>query len=116
MTPRARIAYGSALAGYFGLVALLMLWYTVIAPSQRFPTALILIIVVMPLMLPLRGLLHGRPSACTWAAYLSLFYFVHGVTEAAAGPAERALASAEIVTSLLLFFGAALYVRFVNRD
>ena len=89
---RTRIAYGSVLTGYFGLLTLLMLWNTVIAPSQRFPIALTLIVSVLPLMLPLRGLLHGRPVACTWAAYLSLFYVVHGIVEAAAAPGVRFLA------------------------
>ena len=112
MTTRTCIAYGCALTGYFGLLTLLLLWNTVIAPSSRFPVAMILIIVVMPLMMPLRGLLHGRPAACTWAAYLSLFYFVHGVVETAGGPQERLLAGIEIAASLLLFFGAVFYVRF----
>ena len=112
MITRTRIAYAATLTGYFGLLTLLMLWNTVLAPSSRFPIAMILIISVIPLMIPLRGLLHGRPAACTWAAYLSLFYFVHGVMEAAAGPQERLLASLEIAASLLLFFGAVFYVRF----
>lgn len=109
-----RIAYGSVLTGYFGLLTLLMLWNTVIAPSQRFPVAITLIISVLPLMLPLRGLLHGRRTACAWAAYLSLFYFVHGIVEAAAGPGVRFLAGLEIAASLLLFFGAVFYVRFLK--
>ena len=116
MSTRTRVAYGAALTGYFGLLTLLMLWNTVLAPSSHFPVAMMLIILVMPLMLPLRGLLHGRPGACTWAAYLSLFYFVHGVVEAAAGPQERLLASLEIATSLLLFFGAVFSVRFSKNE
>jgi len=116
VTARTRIAYGCALTGYFSLLTLLMLWNTVIAPSPRVPVAMILILSVMPLMIPLRGLLHGRPGACTWAAYLSLFYFVHGVMEAAAGPQERLLASLEIAASLLLFFGAVFYVRFFKTE
>ena len=114
MITRTRIAYGAALTGYFGLLTLLMLWNTVLAPSSRFPVAMILIISVIPLMIPLRGLLHGRPAACTWAAYLSLFYFVHGIVEVAAGPQERLLAGIEIAASLLLFFGAVFYVRFLK--
>jgi uncharacterized membrane protein len=111
---RCTIAYSVALGGYFSLLALLLLWPTVLAPVQRLPVALLLMVSLLPLMLPLRGLLHGRPSACTWAAYLSLFYFVHGVLEVAASPEQRLLGSIEIIGSLLLFFGAVFYVRFAR--
>ncbi|MEN8259191.1 MAG: DUF2069 domain-containing protein [Pseudomonadota bacterium] len=111
MTGRLRFAYSAAIAGYFGLFSLLMLWNTVLAPSTRLPVALVLIFVVLPLLMPMRGMLHGRPRSCAWAAYLSLAYLVHGITEFAAGPDQRLYAGLEIATSVLLFFGAAFYVR-----
>ena len=111
MTNQIRFAYASVITGYFGLITLIMLWHTILSPSQRFPIALTLIISVVPLLFPLRGLLYNQANAITWAAYLSLFYFIHGVMEAAAEPAERLLAVLEIVLSLTLFFGATFYLR-----
>jgi uncharacterized membrane protein len=104
-----------ALAGFLGLFALLMLWHTILAPSGRFPVALMLLFTVTPLLLPMRGLLAGNPKSCAWAAYISLFYFIHGSAEAYASATERLYAAVEILLSLLLFFGAALYVRFSKQ-
>jgi uncharacterized membrane protein len=100
-----------ALAGFFGLFALLMLWPTVLTESSRFPVAMILILSVTPLLLPMRGLLHGRRKSCAWAAYISLIYVIHGTAEAYVNPAERPLALLEILFSLMLFMGATFYVR-----
>ena len=101
-----------ALAGFFGLFALLMLWNTVLAPSSRFPVALVLLLTVTPLLLPMRGLLSRNTKSCAWAAYISLGYFIHGSAEAYINADERLYASLETVFSLMLFLGATLYVRF----
>lgn len=104
-----------ALAGFLGLFVLLMLWGTVLAPSSRFPVAMILLITVAPLLLPMRGLLAADRKGCAWSAYLSLLYFVHGCGEAYASADERLYAGLEILFSLMLFFGSTLYIRFAGK-
>ncbi len=104
-----------AVTGFVGLFALLMLWPTVLSPVTNFPVAWILLVSVTPLLLPMRGLLAKRPKACAWAAYISLAYFIHGSVEAYSNPAQRPYALLEVVFSLLLFFGAALYLRTRNH-
>ena len=108
-----KFSYRIALTGYFLLLSLLLSWPTWIAPPQRLPVALILIISVIPLLFPLRGLLYGRPSAFTWAAYLSLFYFVHAVTEAGAleGFRDTFAVGLELSASTLLFCGTVGYLK-----
>ncbi|MGZ8165716.1 MAG: DUF2069 domain-containing protein [Methylobacter sp.] len=103
-----------ALAGFFGLFALLMLWNTLLTPFSKFPVALILLITVTPLLLPMRGLLNCKPKSCAWAAYISLIYFLHGSVEAYANPSERLYALLEIMLSLMLFLGSTLYVLFAE--
>jgi uncharacterized membrane protein len=104
--------YSLALTGFFGLFALLMLWHTMLSPSPHFPIALVLLVTVTPLLLPMRGLLAGRPKSCAWAAYVSLIYFIHGSAEAYINNSEQLYAVLEILLSLMLFFGATFYVRF----
>ena len=111
MTLQAKHCHAIALAGFFGLFVLLMLWHTQFAPSVRFPVALVLLVTVTPLLLPMRGLLHGNTKSCAWAAYVSLIYFIHGSAEAYVNSAERLYAMLEIVLSLMLFLGATFYVR-----
>ena len=107
--------YIVALTGYFGLFALLMLWNTVLEPPSRFPVALRLLITVTPLLLPLRGFLDRNPKSCSWMAYISLAYFIHGTIEAYVNTNGRLYPSLEIIFSLMLFFGARLYVRFAGK-
>ncbi len=113
MTITQEFCYRIALTGYFLLLILLLSWPTLISPPPRLPVALVLIISVIPLLFPLRGLLYGRASSFNWAGYLSVVYFIHAVTEA--GAVERLrdglAVGMEFTASLLLFFGAVCYLK-----
>lgn len=102
--------YYAALVGFFGLFLLLMAWHTVLTPTSKLPTALLLMISVGPLLLPFKGLLNRNLKSCTWMTYLSLPYFGHGVIEAYVNQSQRPYALLEVLFSLLLCFGAGFYV------
>jgi uncharacterized membrane protein len=107
--------YGLALTGFFGLFGLLMLWPTLLEPPTHMPVALFLLVMVTPLLLPMRGLLKQHSRSFVWAAILSLLYFMHGSVEAYAGKSDRWPALAEVALSLILFLGATCYLRARNR-
>lgn len=100
-----------ALGGYLSLLALILVWNTVIAPSDRYPVALILIVLLVPMLFPLRGLLYGRRYTHAWTSMLSLAYFVIGVSDAYSDPVDRLYGWLMIVFSLSWFTGAVLSVR-----
>ncbi|OOZ41392.1 hypothetical protein BOW53_03860 [Solemya pervernicosa gill symbiont] len=118
---RVKLAQATALTGYFGLIFLLLLWNIWIAPSKHFPISLVLIVLVVPLLFPLRGLLHGRSYTYAWSSMLSLLYLALGIMEAVTKPyevtqtPERLLGIIEIIFSVMLFVGAILYVRLKAR-
>jgi len=64
----------------------------------------------------MRGMLNGDKKSCSWMAYISLFYLIHGAVECYANTDERWLAGLEVFLSLQLFFGAAFYVRAFGRS
>jgi uncharacterized membrane protein len=99
-----------ALFGFFGLFFLQLAWHTILFPVSHFPTALMLIMTVGPILLPFRGLLNGNLKSCTWMSYLSLPYFAHGVAEAYVSDSARYYALLEVLVSLFLCFGAGFYV------
>lgn len=105
------LPYRIALAGFFGLFALLMLWNTVLATPSKIPVALMLVVTVLPLLLPMRGFLARQPKSCIWLAYISLLYFVHGCLEAFANVTVRPYALMETLLSLMIFFGVLFFVR-----
>ena len=113
--PGKKAAYWLQLLSYLGLIGFITAWITVLVPPQSFPIALVLIVCVVPLLLPLMGVLHGREKPVNWAAYLSLLYFIHGTMEAFAGSSTKLLGLIEIVISLTVFFTASLYIRHVSK-
>lgn len=102
--------YYLALSGFFGLFILMMLWNTILAPSSRFPVAMVLLAVITPLLLPFKGLLNGNLKSCTWMSYISLFYFTYGISEAYTTPSEIYYALLEVLFSLMLCAGCSFYV------
>ncbi len=105
-----------ALGGYFGLLSLLVAWTVWLAPPRGLPIALVLIILVGPLLFPLRGILHGYARAHFWASLLAIFYFVAGVFHIAGGIEQSWLAWWEIWLSIVLFAGALGYVRCASQS
>lgn len=99
------------LIGYFGLFFLLIAWTTWLSPPPRLPVALVLLMLVGPLLFPLRGILHGRAYTHAWTSFLALFYFTAGVFNAAGGIHKPWLAWLEILFSSLLFIGTVFYAR-----
>ena len=109
--PRPLFLYYLTLTGYFGTLALLVIWYGWAAPSPQFPVSLVLLILVLPLFAPLRGLLHGRRYTIAWSCFLAVCYFTHGVVEAYSSPVTRHLGLLEVTLTSLWFLAALTYIR-----
>lgn len=75
-----------------------------------------LLFTVVPLLFPLRGLLHGRVYTHGWTIYLSMPYFIHGIGETYSDPINRGLSILETVFSLLLFLGCMFYARYRSKQ
>ncbi len=113
---RTRVARVVTLTGYFGLILLLTVWNAWLDPPQSFPRSLVLVVLLAPLLFPLRGLLHGKPYTHAWTSFLALVYFTLGVGVTYAAPQERIYGVLEIVFSVLLYTGAMLYARYRSRE
>lgn len=101
-------------AGHLGLLAWLMAGVLWLNPPAA-PRSVVLLILVGPLLLPLRGILHGRPYTVAWSLFLALAYFTHGVVETWAGDPTRWFPAVETALTLLWFTAGIGYVR-QSRD
>ena len=103
------VAVGSVLA----LIALGLAWELWLAPTGSGTLAL----KVLPLALPIAGLLRNRMYTYRWLSLLVWLYFAEGAVRATSerGPG-RLLASAEVLLCLLLFAACAMHVRARFRD
>jgi len=97
------LAQNLACAIYIALILLTVWWEGYGAPLREGGSALILKGVF--LLLPLRGLLHGRLKSIQWAALLCLPYLTEGLTRAWADPqpsAAYALVEALLCSAFLV--------------
>src|SRR3546814_16201566 len=65
------------------LIVLCLAWELKIAPLS--PGGSLLVLKVLPLLLPLRGVLKGQLYTLQWAAMLILLYFMEGRSEECRG-------------------------------
>lgn len=99
-----------AVSSLLGLIALGLVWELWLAPLR--PGGSWLVLKVLPLCLPLAGLLKNRMYTYRWVSLMVWLYFIEGVVRAWGDrPPGNALAMVEVVLCVLLFAACALHVR-----
>lgn len=104
-----------AVGSLLGLIVLGLAWELVLAPVR--PGGSLLALKVLPLCLPLIGLLKNRMYTHRWVTLLVWLYFTEGVVRAYSDrPPGNYLAMVEIALCLLLFLASAMHIRWRFRD
>jgi len=116
LTDKKQFAQKLALGGYFALMLILIINIIWLIPSRQFPTAMVLLILVVPLLFPLRGLLGTRAYTYQWASFIALAYFAHGISEMAAYPQLRLAGFMETAASILMYTGCVLYAGYYKKE
>jgi uncharacterized membrane protein len=100
-----------ASASLIGLIALGLAWELFLAPLR--PGGSLLVLKVIPLLLPLRGVLKGSLYTMQWASMLILLYFMEGVVRAYSDPnaTSAMLAGLEVFLSFVFYVCALMYLR-----
>jgi uncharacterized membrane protein len=113
MTPQDRnvsLTRGLAVGSLIGLILLGLAWELWLAPVR--PGGSWLALKVLPLCVPLAGLLKNRMYTYRWVSLVVWLYFIEGVVRAVGDRTPSAyFAMAEIVLCLVLFVACALHVR-----
>ena len=109
-SPKARAAWLAACGALIALIFLALAWELVLAPIR--PGGSWLVLKTLPLLAPLRGVLHARRYTFQWSSLFIWAYFAEGVVRAWSdrGPSAT-FAAAEIVLSLAYFAAAVAYLR-----
>ncbi len=106
----ARAAWLAACALWIALILLGLAWELRLAPLK--PGGSWLVLKVLPLLLPLRGLLHGRRKTFQAATLLVWLYASEGALRAFSDPGPSArLAILECAIAVAFFAAAVLYLR-----
>ena len=100
----------TAAISLFGLIVLGILWEMVLAPIR--PGGSLLALKVMPLILPLAGVLKNRMYTYRWLSLFVWLYFTEGVVRAWSDKAPgNYFAMAEVFLCLVLFTACSLHVK-----
>ena len=99
-----------ALASLGGLIVLGLAWEMWLAPIR--PGGSMLALKVLPLCIPLAGILKNRMYTYRWVSLMVWIYFTEGATRAWSDrPPGNYLAMIEVLLCLMLFTACALHVR-----
>ena len=99
-----------ALASLGGLIVLGLAWEMWLAPVR--PGGSLLALKVLPLCVPLAGILKNRMYTYRWVSLMVWIYFTEGVVRGWSDrPPGNYLGMIEVVLCLLLFAACALHVR-----
>lgn len=79
--------------------------------SHGSPSAILAAMLLVPLLLPLVGIVRGDRRTHAWATLCVLPGFVYGLTEVVANPGVRPLAGLTLAASLVFFCALIAYLR-----
>ena len=104
------------LVSFFGLMITLLAWILIAPHAENYPVAAMLILGLVPLLFPMRGLLYGRPYTHAWTSFLMLFYFSHAVGEVYSASSLTLYPVLALICSSVCFCSTILYVKFNAKN
>ena len=109
-SPMQKALWLGAVISLVALIGLSVAWELALAPLR--PGGSWLVLKVVPLLLPLRGVLKRNIYTMQWASMLILLYFTEGVVR---GSSDQGLSSTlgwiEVALASVFFFCSIFYLR-----
>lgn len=104
------------LISYFLLIVWLVIWHFFLTIDKTTSTLFTLLFWIMPILLPAKGLIEGKPYTYAWTNFIVMYYLLHGLTAVYAVDGERLYALVEIILCCTLFTGCSFYARSRGRE
>ncbi len=105
-----------ALFGYFGLLILMPVWLFLISPREGHSNGFIFAVYILPLLLPLKGILQDKPYTYAWANFIVMFYFIHGFTLLWVAQEQLIWVLLELLFASAMFIGCTYYARHRGQE
>lgn len=116
MQPTTKLYRLLALFGNLALLAWIVLWQMSLSPHPHISSTTLAIAWAIPLLLPLPGILVGKPYTHAWANFVLMLYFLHAFTLLYVDNGERWLAVVELLLTTAAFSGNILYARARGKE
>jgi uncharacterized membrane protein len=105
-----KVCYAGTIVSLVALIALCVAWELALAPLR--PGGSWLVLKVVPLLLPLRGILKRNIYTMQWSSMLILLYFAEGIVRATSDEGLSAtLGWIEVALVSIFFLCSMLYLR-----
>lgn len=104
------------LVSYFCLLIWMPIWSLWLSANNKLSVGFVLLVYVLPLLLPIRGLVSGKPYTHAWTNFIVMFYLIHGLTSIYAVADEWFFALVELILATALFIGCSFYARLRGRE
>lgn len=104
------------LTSYFLLIVWLVVWHFFLTIDKPTSTLFTLLFWIVPILLPIKGLIEGKPYTYAWTNFIVMYYLLHGLTAVYAVDGERLYALVEIILCCTLFTGCSYYARIRGRE
>lgn len=105
-----------ALIGYIGLLVLMPLWMYFVPPQEGPLDVMSLFVPIIPLLLPLRGIIKDNTYTYAWANFVVMLYFIHGLTMIWVAPDELIWVLLELLFASFMFIGCTYYARHRGQE
>ncbi|MBY6199289.1 DUF2069 domain-containing protein [Vibrio hangzhouensis] len=105
-----------ALTANLALLSWVALWHGYLSPHPHINPLALTVAWLIPLLLPLPGILAGKPYTHAWANFVLMLYFLHALTLLYADEGERWLAVVELLLTTIAFVGNTVYARMKGKE
>lgn len=105
-----------ALCSHVGLLLWMAVWYFLLKTPQGYSIVFISVMYLLPLLLPLYGIIKAKPYTHAWSCFVVLWYFLHAITVMYSEPEYFLHASVELALAIGMFIGCSMYARFRGQE
>ncbi|CAH9057349.1 hypothetical protein PSECIP111854_01979 [Pseudoalteromonas sp. CIP111854] len=105
-----------ALFGYIGLLILMPTWLYILAPREGYSNGFIFVVYILPLLLPLKGIIQDKPYTYAWANFIVMIYFIHSLSLLWVSPQEMLWIMLELIFASSMFIGCTYYARHRGQE
>lgn len=116
MSDRVKQVRYLALFSHLALLIWMSVWYFLLPMTADYSITFKILVYILPLLLPLPGLVQGKPYTHAWASFIVLLYFLHSITVIYAEPTQMLYAIIELVLAIGMFVGCSTFARLRGQE
>ena len=116
MSPKVKTYRYLALIGHLGLLGWMSIWYLLLTDARDYSNTFVIVVYLLPLLLPLYGIIKAKPYTHAWSCFVVLWYLMHSVTVMYVEPSYIIHALIEMFFVIMMFVGCSMFARLRGKE